>query len=170
MAKISTYPQPTPPSLGDYVIGTDISDLLMTKNYLISDILALATLDMVLHNGDSSLLGANVGSLGLWDEHIDNGNGTFGSYGHISFEAGNPAISTFTVSGGGANTPILFYTSDDGTVHFKFDKHDPTFYFNQITDSRAWFWQDRDGIVALIDDVLGKITVLTCNFIIKRVV
>jgi hypothetical protein len=43
MAKISTYPQPTPPSLGDYVIGTDISDLLMTKNYLISDIITLAT-------------------------------------------------------------------------------------------------------------------------------
>ena len=43
MAKISTYPQPTPPQLGDYVIGTDISDLLMTKNYLISDIITLAT-------------------------------------------------------------------------------------------------------------------------------
>jgi hypothetical protein len=43
MAKISTYPQPTPPQLGDYVIGTDISDLLMTKNYLLSDIITLAT-------------------------------------------------------------------------------------------------------------------------------
>lgn len=43
MAKISTYPQPTPPQLSDYVIGTDISDLLMTKNFLLSDILTLAT-------------------------------------------------------------------------------------------------------------------------------
>lgn len=43
MAKISIYPQPTPPQLGDYVIGTDISDLLMTKNYLLSDIITLAT-------------------------------------------------------------------------------------------------------------------------------
>lgn len=43
MSKISTYPQPTPPQLGDYVIGTDISDLLMTKNYLLSDIITLAT-------------------------------------------------------------------------------------------------------------------------------
>lgn len=41
MAKISTYPQPTPPQLGDYVVGTDISDLLMTKNFKISDIIAL---------------------------------------------------------------------------------------------------------------------------------
>ena len=160
MAKISTYPQPTPPSLGDYVIGTDISDLLMTKNYLISDILALATLDMVLHNGDSSLLSANVGSIGLWDEHIDNGNGTFGSYGNIGFAGGNPVISTLIIRGGGINTPILFYTSDEGVVHFKFEYKDPTFYFNQITDSRFWTWQDRDGIVALIDDVLGKIKII----------
>jgi len=43
MAKISTYPQPTPPQLSDYVIGTDISDLLMTKNYLLSDVITLAT-------------------------------------------------------------------------------------------------------------------------------
>lgn len=43
MAKISTYPQPTPPQLSDYVIGTDISDLLMTKNFLLSDIITLAT-------------------------------------------------------------------------------------------------------------------------------
>jgi len=43
MAKISTYPKPTPPQLSDYVIGTDISDLLMTKNFLLSDILTLAT-------------------------------------------------------------------------------------------------------------------------------
>lgn len=43
MAKISIYPQPTPPQLGDYVIGTDVSDYLMTKNFLLSDIITLAT-------------------------------------------------------------------------------------------------------------------------------
>lgn len=43
MAKISTYPQPTPPQLSDYVIGTDISDLLMTKNFVLADIITLAT-------------------------------------------------------------------------------------------------------------------------------
>lgn len=43
MAKISTYPQPTPPQLSDYVLGTDVSDLLATKNFLLSDIITLAT-------------------------------------------------------------------------------------------------------------------------------
>jgi len=43
MAKISVYPEATPPSLDDYVIGTDASDSLATKNFLISDIITLAT-------------------------------------------------------------------------------------------------------------------------------
>jgi hypothetical protein len=43
MAKISTYPQPTPPQLSDYVLGTDVSDLLATKNFILSDIITLAT-------------------------------------------------------------------------------------------------------------------------------
>jgi hypothetical protein len=67
MAKISTYPEQQPPSLDDYVIGTSVSNALATKNYFISDVLGLVTLDMVLTNGNTSLLDANIGSLGLWD-------------------------------------------------------------------------------------------------------
>lgn len=69
MAKISTYPQPTPPSLSDYVIGTDISDGLATKNFLLSDIISLtgssvyvpytgATTNVVL--GTNSLSGFDI--------------------------------------------------------------------------------------------------------------
>lgn len=43
MAKISTYTYAAPPNLEDYVIGTDTSDFLATKNYIISDIITLAT-------------------------------------------------------------------------------------------------------------------------------
>jgi len=57
MAKISTYPQPTPPQLSDYVIGTDISDLLMTKNFVLSDMLNLflpeITLQKVVNAGNT---------------------------------------------------------------------------------------------------------------------
>ena len=42
MAKISTYPFPSAPSLSDYVIGTDTADSLNTKNFMISDILSLS--------------------------------------------------------------------------------------------------------------------------------
>jgi hypothetical protein len=72
MAKISTYPEQQPPSLDDYVIGTSVSNALATKNYFISDVLGLVTLDMVLTNGNTSLLDANIGSLGLWDSAHSN--------------------------------------------------------------------------------------------------
>lgn len=41
MAKISTYVLDTDPQLTDMVIGTDVNDLNITKNYMIGDILAL---------------------------------------------------------------------------------------------------------------------------------
>lgn len=44
MAKISTYPGPSSPSLSDMLIGTDVNDMLMTKNFTISDVLSLANL------------------------------------------------------------------------------------------------------------------------------
>ena len=43
MAKISTYANAAPPHLDDYVIGTDVSNSLATKSYVISDIIDLAT-------------------------------------------------------------------------------------------------------------------------------
>lgn len=42
MAKISTYPFPSSPSLSDMLIGTDVNDMLMTKNFTISDIISVA--------------------------------------------------------------------------------------------------------------------------------
>lgn len=42
MAKISTYPGPSSPSLSDMLIGTDVNDMLMTKNFTISDIISVA--------------------------------------------------------------------------------------------------------------------------------
>lgn len=44
MTKISTYPGPSSPSLSDMLIGTDLNDMLMTKNFTISDVLSLANL------------------------------------------------------------------------------------------------------------------------------
>lgn len=41
MAKISTYPEPTPPNLDDFLLGTDVSDYDNTKNFQIADVLAL---------------------------------------------------------------------------------------------------------------------------------
>ena len=41
MAKISTYPGPSSPSISDMLIGTDVNDMNMTKNFTIGDVLSV---------------------------------------------------------------------------------------------------------------------------------
>lgn len=62
MAKISTYPFPSPPTVDDYVIGTDTNDSLATKNFKISDILALGE-DYVPYTGANANVDLGVYSL-----------------------------------------------------------------------------------------------------------
>jgi hypothetical protein len=63
MAKISTYAFPSAPKLADYVIGTDTSDSLNTKNFLISDIVALAGGTYVPYTGATGNVDLNTKSL-----------------------------------------------------------------------------------------------------------
>jgi hypothetical protein len=43
MAKISTYADTPPPSLDDFLLGTDVNNLNSTQNFLVSDVITLAT-------------------------------------------------------------------------------------------------------------------------------
>jgi hypothetical protein len=65
MAKISTYPEPTPPSLQDFVIGTDVSDYDNTKNFKLSEVLGLlgSTLLTFANNSAAISGGLAVGTL-----------------------------------------------------------------------------------------------------------
>lgn len=65
MAKISTYPEPTPASLDDFLIGTDVSDSDNTKNFKISQILSLlgSSLSSYANNAAAIAGGLSVGSL-----------------------------------------------------------------------------------------------------------
>lgn len=73
MAKISTYPGPSSPSLSDMLIGTDVNDMLMTKNFTISDIISVpgsstyvpytgATMNVNL--GSNDIIAANIVRVG----------------------------------------------------------------------------------------------------------
>jgi len=73
MAKISTYPGPSSPSLSDKLIGTDLNDMLMTKNFTISDIISVpgsstyvpytgATMNVSL--GSNDIIAANIVRVG----------------------------------------------------------------------------------------------------------
>ena len=67
MAKISTYPQPNPPSLSDFLIGTDTSDSDNTKNFEISDIITLATTtnQFVTITGTQTITGSKTFNTGI---------------------------------------------------------------------------------------------------------
>jgi uncharacterized protein (DUF779 family) len=70
MAKISTYVINASPSLSDKLIGTDVDDLSITKNFTLGDIAALIqtyigvpTLDEVLTSGNSSGIPIDLSTL-----------------------------------------------------------------------------------------------------------
>lgn len=65
MAKISTYPEPTPPNLNDFLLGTDVSDYDNTKNFQIADILVLLGSTFLTFANNSAAItgGLSVGSL-----------------------------------------------------------------------------------------------------------
>lgn len=41
MSKISGYPDAVPPAVDDFLLGTDVSDSLATKSFLLSDVITL---------------------------------------------------------------------------------------------------------------------------------
>lgn len=88
MAKISTYPSVTPTS-EDYVIGTDASNLLITKTFKIGNITALLTLDQVLTNGNTS--GQDI----ILNGSVTLGGGLIDSLGGLG-AAGQVLVSTGT--------------------------------------------------------------------------
>lgn len=97
MAKISTYPFPASPSLSDYVIGTDSNDSLATKNFMISDIIALGGTTYVPYIGANQ--DVNLGTFGIYAYSLYmnggsfyDGNGSPGSSGQILSSQG-PALS-----------------------------------------------------------------------------
>jgi hypothetical protein len=70
MAKISTYPVASPPSLSSMLIGTDVVDNSFTKNFTISDILGLIDLSAyVPYTGATSSV--DLGSNGIIAQTVD---------------------------------------------------------------------------------------------------
>lgn len=111
MPKISTYPSVTPTS-EDYLVGTDASNLLMTKSFKVGQIMALLTLDEVLNNGNTSsediVLNGNVTiGAGLTDSL-----GSLGTSGQVLTSTGS-ATEWQDASGGTTLTRLLVGSSTD---------------------------------------------------------
>jgi len=60
MAKISQYPEPTPPALDDFLIGTDVSQSDATKNFVIADIISLLFSSLPVYENNSSAISGGL--------------------------------------------------------------------------------------------------------------
>ncbi len=116
MAKIATYVVDSNVQLTDMVIGTDVGDNNITKNYLISDIVALA------NSGGSS----GVNSVRKLGEAL-------GLNGNVNFEGG-PGI-TITQSAPGAPVSTLTLELTDGQTISSLTVDSPTGNDFQLTPS-----------------------------------
>jgi hypothetical protein len=116
MAKIATYVVDSNVQLTDMVIGTDVGDNNITKNYLISDIVALA------NSGGSS----GVNSVRKLGEAL-------GLNGNVNFEGG-PGI-TITQSAAGAPVSTLTLELTDGQTISSLTVDSPTGNDFQLTPS-----------------------------------
>ena len=94
MAKIATYVVDSNVQLTDMVIGTDVGDNNITKNYLISDIVALA------NSGGSS----GVNSVRKLGEAL-------GLNGNVNFEGGAGITITQSAAGAAVSTLTLELTN-----------------------------------------------------------
>lgn len=110
MAKISTYPADSSPSLSDYVIGTDINDSNNTKNYTLGSILALANPSLqstyVPYTGANN--NVNLGSYDLTTTgDVTAGNITISPTGSISLgTSGTVLFGTGGISMPGGSSTI----------------------------------------------------------------
>jgi len=96
MAKISTYPLPTPPSSEDLLIGTDISDANNTKNFKITDVLALTNKGSFFSTQTQTAASANTAypiRLENTDTDITNG---------FTVNSGTNGVSRITANADGA--------------------------------------------------------------------
>ncbi len=106
-------------------------------DYFSSDIPA-GTLNEVLTVGNESLLNANVGSLGLWD----NPNGDY-----ATISASDSLFTFYDYLGN-----IVAYI-DDTTISLKRGLFSGVFSTSEITASRYYDMPDASGTVALVEDI-----------------
>lgn len=107
MAKISTYPGPSSPSLSDMLIGTDVNDMLMTKNFTISDIISVSgSSTYVPYTGATTQL--NLGSHDLIAANIVRAGGLSTEFlkADGSVDSNTYAIASLYVPYTGATGPV----------------------------------------------------------------
>jgi len=101
-----------------------------------------STLNDVLTNGNTSLLDAKVGTLGLWDT-INSYYNKLGTLGNTFYYQLNSGANIFTVSPSSLNL-------NNGTATLEI--------INPITATRTLYWPNATGTIALTSDIPAALT------------
>jgi hypothetical protein len=120
MAKISTYPFPSSPTLSDKLIGTDLNDMLMTKNFTISDIISVAGSSTYvpytgattqLNLGSHDLIAANIVRAGGLSTEFLKADGSVDSSTYLTTSAATSTYVPYTGATGDVDLGIYRLTS-----------------------------------------------------------
>lgn len=125
MGKISLYSTLTNPLGDDILIGTDIHDYSITKNFTIQSLFDIG-------------LEISTSKINIFDATIHN-------YGHITLNN-----DVFKVEGAPLNSRNLLVSDALGFLSFKKDNFNAVFDATIITNDRIWDLPDYSGTVALV--------------------
>lgn len=126
MSKISGYLTLNNPLGDDILIGTDIHNSNITKNFSIQSLFNIG-------------LDLTTSKINIYDSTIEN-------YGEITLDD-----DVFRVKGAPANTRNLLVSSAAGYLSFKKNNYDVKLDATAITDSRTYTLQNTNGTVALVE-------------------
>ena len=137
MSKISIYPIISSPTLGDYLIGTDVNNSLNTKNFLLSDILNLAgSVGYIPYVGATQ--DADFGSYGINVDYLSFNLSpvSLAGPGKIVYDSATGALSyklnnSSVVSQIGQTIHVLAYNAEG----FQINKGQPVYAYNASSDS-----------------------------------
>jgi hypothetical protein len=158
MAIVYSYPQSDGILSSDILVGTSTKlyagkPINETKNFNILDIglfivnLSYNNLDTVLHNGNTSLLGAEVGSIGLFDQS---------NLSYLPITASNNAFVFKNVN---ANSIIK---AEQGLFSlYKSNSILGNFSTSLLNSSRTYQLPDASGTIALTSNIPAQITLTT---------
>jgi len=158
MAIVYSYPQNDGILSSDILVGTSTKlyagkPINETKNFNILDIglfivnLSYNNLDTVLHNGNTSLLGAEVGSIGLFDQS---------NLSYLPITASNNAFVFKNVN---ANSIIK---AEQGLFSlYKSNSILGNFSTSLLNSSRTYQLPDASGTIALTSNIPSQITLTT---------
>ena len=140
MAKISTYPDTPPPSLDDFLLGTDISNGNATQNFLVSDLVDLLVsrpykvyTALLTQSEGSNFINKSSGTLtiGVTYQILNDGGGVGQNFTNVG--APNNNFGTYFVATG--ITPTSWGTD----VYLRYNTGAPVVKVLENTIGNIWF-------------------------------